>query len=291
MKFKVSKSYEAQEGFVGGVLFAIFVLPYLVALVAGSIMVLSDSIRRWRDSKRSPEEKLAKAIEEMSKYKDYFDIRDWFPDKKGLSDDDALTELGYKVAPDPRLSNPKLSVANVIATKTFMAMLDKFKSFVSKIASISDTENCMKTIDNAFKQSFDVKKDVVFDVNEFKTFNYAKHTVRWPSDPFYKNAYVPVNKFQTALRALMPLFKTLHGKVTQAIEAKIEGEDKEELQGRIAFIKTCDMIVKMYDNLYETFDNNLDALCYVDVVGVDENGEIVQELGKKYIDAMDNVVV
>lgn len=287
MKFKVSKSYEAQEGFVGGVLFAIFVLPYLVALVAGSIMVLSDSIRRWRDSKRSPEEKLAKAIEEMSKYKDYFDIRDWFPDKKGLSDDDALTELGYKVAPDPRLSNPKLSVANVISTKTFMAMLDKFKSFVSKIASISDTENCMKTIDNAFKQSFDVKKDVVFDTNEFKEFNYAKYTAKWPNDPFYKNVHAEVEKFEIALHKLMPQFKILHSKVSQAIAAKIEGESKEELQGRVAFIKTCDMIVKMYNNLYTTFDSNLDALYYVDVVGVDENGEVVQELGKKYIEGLD----
>lgn len=287
MKFKVSKSYEAQEGFVGGVLFAIFVLPYLVALVAGSIMVLSDSIRRWRDSKRSPEEKLAKAIEEMSKYKDYFDIRDWFPDKKGLSDDDALTELGYKVAPDPRLSNPKLSVANIIATKTFMAMLDKFKSFVSKIASISDTENCMKTIDNAFKQSFDVKKDVVFDTNEFKEFNYAKYTAKWPNDPFYKSVHTEVEKFEIALHKLMPQFKILHSKVSQAIAAKIEGESKEELQGRVAFIKTCDMIVKMYKNLYTTFDSNLDALYYVDVVGVDENGEVVQELGKKYIEGLD----
>lgn len=287
MKFKVSKSYEAQEGFVGGVLFAIFVLPYLVALVAGSIMVLSDSIRRWRDSKRSPEEKLAKAIEGMSKYKDYFDIRDWFPDKKGLSDDDALTELGYKVAPDPRLSNPKLSVANVIATKTFMAMLDKFKSFVSKIASISDTENCMKTIDNAFKQSFDVKKDVVFDTNEFKEFNYAKYTAKWPNDPFYKNVHAEVEKFEIALHKLMPQFKILHSKVSQAIAEKIEGESKEELQGRVAFIKTCDMIVKMYNNLYTTFDSNLDALYYVDVVGVDENGEVVQELGNKYIEGLD----
>lgn len=287
MKFKVSKSCEAQEGFVGGVLFAIFVLPYLVALVAGSIMVLSDSIRRWRDSKRSPEEKLAKSIEGMSKYKDYFDIRDWFPDKKGLSDDDALTELGYKVAPDPRLSNPKLSVANVIATKTFMAMLDKFKSFVSKIAAISDTENCMKTIDNAFKQSFDVKKDVVFDTNEFKEFNYAKYTAKWPNDPFYKNVHTEVEKFEIALHKLMPQFKILHAKVGQAISAKIEGESKEELQGRVAFIKTCDMIVKMYNNLYTTFDSNLDALYYVDVVGVDENGEVVQELGKKYIEGLD----
>ena len=287
MKFKVSKSYEAQEGFVGGVLFAIFVLPYLVALVAGSIMVLSDSIRRWRDSKRSPEEKLAKAIEEMSKYKDYFDIRDWFPDKRGLSDDDALTELGYKVAPDPRLSNPKLSVANVISTKTFMAMLDKFKSFVSKIAAISDTENCMKTIDNAFKQSFDIKKDVVFDTNEFKEFNYAKYTAKWPNDPFYKNVHAEVEKFEIALHKLMPQFKILHSKVSQAIAAKIEGESKEELQGRVAFIKTCDMIVKMYNNLYTTFDSNLDALYYVDVVGVDENGEVVQELGKKYIEELD----
>lgn len=287
MKFKVSKSYEAQEGFVGGVLFAIFVLPYLVALVAGSIMVLSDSIRRWRDSKRSPEEKLAKAIEEMSKYKDYFDIRDWFPDKRGLSDDDALTELGYKVAPDPRLSNPKLSVANVIATKTFMAMLDKFKSFVSKIAAISDTENCMKTIDNAFKQSFDVKKDVVFDTNEFKEFNYAKYTAKWPNDPFYKNVHAEVGKFEIALHKLMPQFKILHAKVSQAIAAKIEGESKEELQGRVAFIKTCDMIVKMYNNLYTTFDSNLDALYYVDVVGVDENGKVVQELGNKYIEGLD----
>lgn len=287
MKFKVSKSYEAQEGFVGGVLFAIFVLPYLVALVAGSIMVLSDSIRRWRDSKRSPEEKLAKAIEGMSKYKDYFDIRDWFPDKKGLSDDDALTELGYKVAPDPRLSNPKLSVANVISTKTFMAMLDKFKSFVSKIAAISDTENCMKTIDNAFKQSFDIKKDVVFDTNEFKEFNYAKYTAKWPNDPFYKNVHAEVEKFEIALHKLMPQFKILHAKVSQAIAAKIEGESKEELQGRVAFIKTCDMIVKMYKNLYTTFDSNLDALYYVDVVGVDENGKVVQELGKKYIEELD----
>lgn len=287
MKFKVSKSYEAQEGFVGGVLFAIFVLPYLVALVAGSIMVLSDSIRRWRDSKRSPEEKLAKAIEGMSKYKDYFDIRDWFPDKRGLSDDDALTELGYKVAPDPRLSNPKLSVANVISTKTFMAMLDKFKSFVSKIAAISDTENCMKTIDNAFKQSFDIKKDVVFDTNEFKEFNYAKYTAKWPNDPFYKNVHAEVEKFEIALHKLMPQFKILHSKVSQAISAKIEGESKEELQGRVAFIKTCDMIVKMYNNLYTTFDSNLDALYYVDVVGVDENGEVVQELGKKYIEELD----
>ena len=287
MKFKVNKSYEAQEGFVGGVLFAIFVLPYLVALVAGSIMVLSDSIRRWRDSKRSPEEKLAKAIEGMSKYKDYFDIRDWFPDKRGLSDDDALTELGYKVAPDPRLSNPKLSVANVISTKTFMAMLDKFKSFVSKIASISDTENCMKTIDNAFKQSFDIKKDVVFDTNEFKEFNYAKYTAKWPNDPFYKNVHAEVEKFEIALHKLMPQFKILHSKVSQAISAKIEGESKEELQGRVAFIKTCDMIVKMYNNLYTTFDSNLEALYYVDVVGVDENGKVVQELGKKYIEELD----
>lgn len=250
-------------------------------------MVLSDSIRRWRDSKRSPEEKLAKAIEEMSKYKDYFDVRDWFPDKRGLSDDDALTELGYKVAPDPRLSNPKLSVANVIATKTFMAMLDKFKSFVSKIAAISDTENCMKTIDNAFKQSFDVKKDVVFDTNEFKEFNYAKYTAKWPNDPFYKNVHAEVEKFEIALHKLMPQFKILHAKVSQAIAAKIEGESKEELQGRVAFIKTCDMIVKMYKNLYTTFDSNLDALYYVDVVGVDENGEVVQELGNKYIEGLD----
>lgn len=287
MQFRIKNTSQSQEGFVGGVLFAIFVLPYLVALVAGSIMVLSDSIRRWRDSKRSPEEKLAKAIEEMSKYKDYFDVRDWFPDKRGLSDDDALTELGYKVAPDPRLSNPKLSVANVIATKTFMAMLDKFKSFVSKIAAISDTENCMKTIDNAFKQSFDVKKDVVFDTNEFKEFNYAKYTAKWPNDPFYKNVYAEVEKFEIALHKLMPQFKILHAKVSQAIAAKIEGESKEELQGRVAFIKTCDMIVKMYNNLYTTFDSNLDALYYVDVVGVDENGEVVQELGNKYIEGLD----
>ena len=287
MQFRIKNPSQSQEGFVGGVLFAIFVLPYLVALVAGSIIVLSDSIRRWRDSKRSPEEKLAKAIEEMSKYKDYFDVRDWFPDKRGLSDDDALTELGYKVAPDPRLSNPKLSVANVIATKTFMAMLDKFKSFVSKIAAISDTENCMKTIDNAFKQSFDVKKDVVFDTNEFKEFNYAKYTAKWPNDPFYKNVHAEVEKFEIALHKLMPQFKILHAKVSQAIAAKIEGESKEELQGRVAFIKTCDMIVKMYNNLYTTFDSNLDALYYVDVVGVDENGEVVQELGNKYIEGLD----
>ena len=290
MKFKVSKSYEAQEG-LGAVVAAIFIIPYLVALVAGTIMALSESIRKWRNSKRSPEEKLATAIEMLARGTDYFNIPPYFPDKGGISDSESLSKHGYIVAKDPTVKNPKLSVDNAITIDTFMRMFERYKTFVSKIATISDTENCMQAIDNAFKQSFDVKKDVEFDVNEFKTFNYAKHTVRWPSDPFYKNAYVPVNKFQTALRTLMPLFKTLHGKVTQAIEAKIEGEDKVELQGRVAFIKTCDMIVKMYDNLYETFDNNLEALCYVDVVGVDENGEIVQELGKKYIDAMDNVVV
>ena len=290
MKFKVSKSYEAQEG-LGAVVAAIFIIPYLVVLVAGSIMALSESIRKWRNGKRSPEEKLVTAIEMLARGTDYFNIPPYFPDKGGISDSESLSKHGYVVAKDPTVKNPKLSVDNAITIDTFMRMFERYKTFVSKIAAISDTENCMQAIDNAFKQSFDVKKDVEFDVNEFKTFNYAKHTVRWPGDPFYKNAYVPVNKFQTALRTLMPLFKTLHGKVTQAIEAKIEGEDKEELQGRVAFIKTCDMIVKMYDNLYETFDNNLEALCYVDVVGVDENGEIVQELGKKYIDAMDNVVV
>ena len=290
MKFKVSESYEAQEG-LGAVVAAIFIIPYLVVLVAGTVMALCETIRKWRDSKRSPEEKLVNAIEMLARDTDYFNIPPYFPDKGGMSDAESLSKHGYIVAKDPTVKNPKLSVDNAITIDTFMRMFERYKSFVSKIAAISDTENCMQTIDNAFKQSFDVKKDVEFDVNEFKTFNYAKHTVRWPSDPFYKNAYVPVNKFETALHTLTPLFKTLHGKVKQAIAAKVEGEDKEELQGRVAFIKTCDMIVKMYDNLYETFDNNLEALCYIDVVGVDENGEIVQELGKKYIDAMDNVVV
>lgn len=290
MKFKVSEHYNAQEG-LGTVVAAIFIVPYLVALVAGSIMALSESIRKWRNSKRSPEEKLATAIEMLALGTDYFNIPPYFPDKGGISDSESLSKHGYIVSKDPTVKNPKLSVDNAITIDTFMRMFERYKSFVSKIAAISDTENCLKDIDTAFKQSFDAKKDVEFDVNEFKTFNYAKQTVRWPSDPFYKNAWVPVNKFQTALSTLVPLFKTLHGKVTQAIAAKIEGESKEELQGRVAFIKTCDMIVKMYNNLYETFDNNLEALCYIDVVGVDENGEIVQELGKKYIDSMDNVVV
>ena len=290
MKFKVSEHYVAQEG-LGTVVAAIFIIPYLVVLVAGSIMALCETIRKWRNGKRSPEEKLVTAIEMLARGPDYFNIPPYFPDKGGISDSESLSKHGYIVAKDPTVKNPKLSVDNAITIDTFMRMFERYKTFVSKIAAISDTENCMQAIDTAFKQSFDAKKDVEFDVNEFKAFNYVKHTVRWPSDPFYKNAYVPVNKFQTALRTLMPLFKTLHGKVAQAIEAKIEGEDKEELQGRVAFIKTCDMIVKMYDNLYETFDNNLEALCYVDVVGVDENGEIVQELGKKYIDAIDNVVV
>ncbi len=290
MQFRIKNTSQSQEG-LGAVVAAIFIIPYLVALVAGTIMALSESIRKWRNSKRSPEEKLVTAIEMLARGTDYFNIPPYFPDKGGISDSESLSKHGYIVAKDPTVKNPKLSVDNAITIDTFMRMFEHYKTFVSKIAAISDTENCMQAIDNAFKQSFDVKKDVEFDVNEFKAFNYAKHTVRWPSDPFYKNAYVPVNKFQTALRTLMPLFKTLHGKVAQAIEAKVEGEAKEELQGRVAFIKTCDMIVKMYDSLYETFDNNLEALCYVDVVGVDENGEIVQELGKKYIDSMDNVVV
>lgn len=272
MKFKVNKPEASSEGFIAGALTVIF-LPYIIAIAAMTIGGLCIAIEKWRDSKRSPEERLARILDKMSKSKEWIWVPDEFPSTYGLSVEEQRNNWGYNIAPDPSKSNPRLTVDNVVSLQTYMAMIAKYKTFVNAIARITDTNGCEKTVDKAFKASFKAGVDIEFNGNIFGRFLFKTGTAKWPTDPFYANVGKATTQIEIELNSLRKSYEQLCDRVKEIIEAKTEGVDKPEMIGRVTYVRTCEMIASMHENLVRHIEQNLSDMCDVQVVQIFDDDE------------------
>jgi hypothetical protein len=272
MKFKVSKPEASNESFIAGALTVIF-LPYIIAIVAMTVGGLCTAIARWRDSKRSPEERLARILDKMSKKKEWIWVPDEFPSMWGLSVEEQRHQWGYNIAPDPRKSNPRLTVDNVVSLQTYMSMITKYKTFVNAIARITDTDGCEKVVDKQFKSLFKDGVDVEFAGNMFNKFLFKTGVAKWPTDPFYANVGKATLQIEMEINSLRKSYEQLRDRVKEIIAESTEGVDKPELIGRVAYIRTCEMIATMHERLVRHIEQNLDDMCNVDVIPIWDDDE------------------
>lgn len=272
MKFKVDKPEASNESFMAGVLTVIF-LPYIIAIVAMTIGGLCTAIERWRDSKRSPEERLARILDRMSRSKEWIYIPDEFPSMFGLTVEEQRNDWGYNLAPDPRKSSPRLTVDNVVSLQTYLAMIAKYKTFVNTVARITDTSNCGKVIDKAFKTAFKPGVDFEFNGNVFGRFLFKVGTAKWPTDPFYADAGKATTQIEIELNSLRKSYEQLRDRVKEIVAEKTEGVDKPELVDRVTYVRTGEMIAAMHENIVNHIEQNLCDMCDVQVVPIFDDNE------------------
>lgn len=267
MKYKLDEqaqaSNEASEiGIFLGVFGAITAIPVIAAIIAA-----------WKESRKTPEQRLMDILNYKANHYAYIDIPESFPSMHGLTVEEQIKLWGFNYALDPRKSNPKSTVSDVISLQTYMQMLQKFKAFVSAIASIHDTTGCEKVIDKALKTCFKFNKDIEFSGSAFACFNFVTSTVKWPTDPFYANVESAVNQLVKQLDIASVGYPQLAARINEIINAPTTGCSREELLGRVAYVKICDAIATMHNTLIRSIENNLVKMCDVDVVPISSGYE------------------
>ena len=267
MQFKTSNEQASNEGFGEGVLFGIM-LPYILVAAACAIRGLVSLFERWRDSKRSPAERLARKLDRLTKYKEYLWYEnDEFPDMWGLTPDQQEYEWGYHLEPSSSIPTPRLTVENVASSAEFIAQLTKLKSFAEGVAKIADTNNCGSEIDKLFKKCFG--KVMVVEQNRCMSITMKREVAKWPSNEYFANLSIPMSKINKAYMALIPAYTKLKQNIDEIIKAETKGAAKEELEGRVTYVRTCEFILSIHDYIEHQLYGQLDRMAEtVDVVPV-----------------------
>jgi len=269
MKFKTTNHEASSEslGFGDGVALGM-ALPYLIGIGLITIMGLVDMIAKWRDSKRSPAERMSRKLDDLTKGRKYLWYNnDEFPDMWGKTPEQQDYDWGYHLEPSSKVATPRLSVDNVVSSAEFIAQLTKLKTFAEGVAKITDTNNCCAEIDKIFKKSFG--KSVIVEQNKCMSITMKREVATWPTNEYFANLSIPMAKINKAYVSLVPAYQKLKQNIDEIIKEETKGAAKEELEGRVIYVRTCEFILSIHDYIEHQLYGQLDRMAEtVDVVPV-----------------------
>ena len=269
MKFKTTNHDASSEGlgFGDGVALGL-ALPYLIVIGLVTVVGLVNMISKWRDSKRSPAERLARKLDRLSKEKNYLWYNnEEFPDMWGKTPDQQDYEWGYHLEPSSKVATPRLSVDNIVSSAEFIAQIAKLKSFAEGVAKLTDTNNCGPEIDKIFKKSFG--KSMIVEQNKCMSIQMKREVATWPTHEYFAHLSIPMSKINKAYMALIPAYTKLKQNIDEIIKEETKGAAKEELEGRVTYVRTCEFILSIHDYIEHQLYGQLDRMAEtVDVVPV-----------------------
>lgn len=269
MQFKTSKEQTSNEGlgFGDGFLLGLS-LPYLLMIGLATIVGLVELIERWRDSKRSPAERMSRKLDRLTKSKQYLWYNnDEFPDMWGKTPEQQDYDWGYHLEPSSKVATPRLTVENIVPSTEFIAQIAKLKMFAEGVAKITDTNNCGVEIDKIFKKAFG--KNMVVEQNKCMSIQMKREIATWPTNEYFAYLDIPMLKIDKAYRALVPAYTKLKQNIDEIIKTETKGAVKEELEGRVIYVRTCEFILSIHDYIEHQLYGQLDRMAEtVDVVPV-----------------------
>lgn len=269
MKFKTTNHESSNEGlgFGEGVALGL-ALPYLIGIGLITIVGLVEMIAKWRDSKRSPAERMSRKLDRLTKEKNYLWYNnEEFPDMWGKSPDQQDYEWGYHLEPSSKVATPRLSVDNVVSSAEFIVQIGKLKAFAEGVAKLTDTNNCGTEIDKIFKKSFG--KSMIIEQNKCMSITMKREVATWPTNEYFAHLSIPMSKINKAYMALIPAYTKLKQNIDEIIKAETKGAAKEELEGRVTYVRTCEFILSIHDYIEHQLYGQLDRMAEtVDVVPV-----------------------
>ena len=268
MQFKIAnKDVEpSQEDFIGLAIIAISLIFYITA--AQCITKLKD----WRESKKSPDERLLDLLKKMQE-KDYLTpgCMDYFPSNYGMTIEECKKDGDGYFAPDPDKKDPVL-VVDAVSMKEFLKWVGKLTALVNALASMNDTDNCVRKIDSVVKSNF-TKSDFVYDENNKpKEIVLQKVKAKWPTFEFYDNPPKCIRTLEESLGKIRQSYKKIADNVKQIIKESTDNASEEELQNRVCYVETARTVTMIHGQIVDKFKDNFYDLVKIDVVYYDEYG-------------------
>lgn len=217
-------------------------------------------IHNWRESKKTPTQKLKDELERLTK---------WVDDIPGNSTDELSFHDGFTgCKPDPDRRTPNLKAIGIISLSTFKTFAGKLQKCTHALASSSKDSKAIKKIDDVFKQNFS-KKDLIYDGKTPVAFMYPTTSCTFPNGEWYKN----FTKCADEMSNVMSKFKDdLRGMIKACddiLEEETDGVDKSELLDRVAFIKTALIYNDLIRSIHDSWEDNIRRLCQIDIVWED----------------------
>lgn len=267
MQFKVRDVEPAQEDLAGfiGVALGFFIIFGVTACVR--------KIEEWRDSKRSPEEKLKRALNKIGTDTQWIEPGNYdeFPTNFGRSYDEADKAYGGHWGPRKDKADPKLTTS-AYPYAEFTKWLDKLSKVTTTIAGMGDTERTMDKLNGVLKSNFS-KKDFVYENDKPADIIMKQVTAKWPEFEFYVKPDNILKNVHDRFKALKPMYKKIANNIGQIIRASTEDASEEEMQNRVAYVKAAEMILFLNNAIIEKLHMNFDYLCEIDVEWFDYESE------------------
>lgn len=251
MQFKIAnKDVEpSQEG-----LLTLFFFGFFALLGLNACLSLIDE---WRESKKSPDEKLKDKLDEMSSgtWLEPGNL-DHFPTKFGMSDEESDKQNGGHFGPDPDKKNPNLTTQG-IRFDDFKKAVEKLQKLSKFLASLGTTDDTIAKFDDMVKKTY-TKDDFTYDDKEKKpnglVFNKVVH--KWPTSEFYQDADERVREMRAIFDRSKGDYKKIANKIGQIIKADTKSVPEKEMQNRVGYVKAAMMIQWIHADIVRSWIDN-----------------------------------